>query len=74
MTPINGPATTLADDLGAPSEFRIINASSPSLQGDAVDASFGVDNITAAPEPTTLAALGAMLLVLVRRRPRRQGD
>jgi hypothetical protein len=70
LTAVNSPDTlsTLLANVG---ELRLVNAASPSLTGDAVSFSIGIDNITAvpAPEPASLAlfALGALALLPRRR-------
>jgi hypothetical protein len=76
MTGVAGtPAlTTFANDLANVQDFRILNATTAVPSGDAYTtptASFGVDNITAVPEPTGLALFavaGASLFILNRRR------
>jgi hypothetical protein len=76
MTGVAGtPAlTTFANDLTNVQDFRILNASTAVLSGDAYTtptAAFGVDNITAVPEPVGLALFavaGVSLFILKRRR------
>jgi hypothetical protein len=72
MTPVNAPTATLAQVLAAPAELRILHAAAPSINGDVVVATMGVDNIRAVPEPAhvlalALAAGGAARLVRRRR-------
>ncbi len=63
MTAIGGPAAYSTFFAGNFTELRFINETgSSTLNGDPVVAVLGIDNITAVPEPTTLA-LGAVGLV-----------
>ncbi|HEY2882472.1 MAG TPA: hypothetical protein VGJ15_08565 [Pirellulales bacterium] len=79
MTGINGsgsPAPVpqpFATDIGNVVEFRILDAKTPMLMGEPfsstttpTSASFGIDNITAVPEPggIVLLAFGALLLTI----------
>lgn len=69
MTAVGSPAP-LNTLLAAPGDFRIINAAvGNTVNGDTLVAQIGVDNVQAAPEPTTavLGLLGAGLLGLRRR-------
>lgn len=79
LTPINSPAP-LSTFLTAVGEARLLHSSVPSLQGDAANTQWGVDNITATtvavPEPTTwlmiIAGFFGGLVWLVRLRYQRQ--
>ena len=57
---------TFATDLASVLDFRLLSSISPSTIGDSFNARFGVDNITAVPEPGSarLAALAGLLLSL----------
>ncbi len=48
-------------------QLRLLSANSPSLIGDTVAATIGVDNIHAIPEPSIFALVGIGLLVIPRR-------
>jgi hypothetical protein len=50
-------------------EFRILHSVAPSMDGDSIVGSFGVDNIVPVPEPSALmlGALGAVMLIGRRR-------
>ena len=67
MNRIEG-SSTLANALTSVTEFRILHSSSPNYRGDTIASSFGVDNITAVPEPAGLAAVAVLLPLLRRRR------
>lgn len=71
LTAINSPQP-LAVDLLNVADFRLLSSTVPSTIGDAINARIGVDNITAVPEPPTIAILGmgmsAIGLRLFRRR------
>lgn len=60
LTGINSPQP-LAVDLANVQDFRILASASPAGVGDVLTAQFGVDNVTAVPEPSgvTLLLLGA---------------
>jgi hypothetical protein len=61
LTGFNSPQP-LAADLANVKDFRILDSAAPSGLGDIVAGQFGVDNITAVPEPSALAliAIGAL--------------
>jgi hypothetical protein len=63
LTPLEGPPAlnTLLSNVG---EVRILSATSPSLDGDNIAATIGVDNVKAVPEPVSglVALAGALLL------------
>ncbi len=60
---------TLADVLSNAAELRILAASAgPTWIGDPGDSTLGVDNLTAAPEPSALALLALGGLAIARRR------
>ncbi len=75
FTAINSP-TAFGTFMSSPAEFRVIQSSAPSLNGNAIDAVVGVDNIHAigqpVPEPTgvLLAAAGVSFLAGSLRRRR----
>jgi hypothetical protein len=69
LTRVSG-STALATALTRVTEFRIVHTTDPDYRGDIVAASFGVDNIRAVPEPTSVATLAAASLPLLRRRRR----
>jgi hypothetical protein len=58
MTPINSPPISF-DTLmaGQELEMRILDSASPSLNGDIIVSTVGIDNITAVPEPGALTLL-----------------
>ena len=62
LTGFNSPQP-LAADLANVKDFRILDSAAPSGLGDIVAGQFGVDNITAVPEPSALAliVIGALL-------------
>jgi hypothetical protein len=70
LTPINSPQP-LTTDLANVAEFRLLSSASPSTLGDVISARIGVDNITAVPEPATIAltAFGLAGAWMFRRRP-----
>ncbi|HUI05406.1 MAG TPA: hypothetical protein VL486_00210 [Verrucomicrobiae bacterium] len=45
-------------------QLRILDSSSPSLAGDSVSATLGIDNVQAIPEPGTLALVAVGLVML----------
>ena len=45
-------------------QLRILDSGSPSLQGDSISATLGIDNVQAIPEPTTFLMVGLGLLTL----------
>ena len=53
LTGFNSPQA-LSADLANVKDFRILDSAAPSGVGDIIAAQFGVDNITAVPEPSTL--------------------
>jgi hypothetical protein len=77
LTGINSPAALSADLLNV-KEFRLLDASTPTLIGDPFSTfpnsigSFGVDNITAVPEPNSvvLLALGTTIAATQLKRQR----
>ena len=69
LTRVSGSATA-ATALTHVTEFRILHSASPDYRGAQVAGSFGVDNITAAPEPAAFAILFTASLPLVARRRR----
>ncbi|MFN7020601.1 MAG: hypothetical protein ACK4WH_04635 [Phycisphaerales bacterium] len=76
MVPINGPFVSLTEVLSGGvngfQELRIVHSLSPSLQGDNISGTMGIDNITAIPAPGAVAVLtlaGGPSLRRVRRRP-----
>ncbi len=71
LTAINNPPP-LATFLTSVGDFRLLDSASPSLQGDATSGEFGADNITAIPEPSSLAlaAIGLSIFFACRRRAR----
>ena len=65
LTPVNSPAP-LGTLLQNVAEFRVLDSvAGGSLDGDALTSAFGVDNITATPEPGSLGLLGALLCLPV---------
>ncbi|MFO0811099.1 MAG: hypothetical protein U0746_20915 [Gemmataceae bacterium] len=80
FTPISSPTVPLTTLLGSPAEMRILSSAVPSLNGDAIAATLGVDNIRAffqpVPEPTSalgIAVCGTGAAAVFRRRWRRAG-
>jgi hypothetical protein len=67
LTALEGSATTV---LSNTTLLRIYHSPTLTFPGPAVAGQLGVDNITAVPEPATLAAVGCGLLALARRRRR----
>ncbi len=56
LTALNS-ATALATFLTSVGDFRVLSSASPAEVGDKLNGRFGMDNLTAAPEPATLALL-----------------
>jgi hypothetical protein len=56
LTGINSPLP-LSMDLTNVNDFRLLSSAAPSGVGDVVTGQFGVDNITAVPEPSALLLL-----------------
>ena len=54
--------TLLSDFTG---QLRILDSSSPLLQGDSISATLGIDNVQAIPEPNTFLMVGAGFLTLL---------
>ena len=46
-------------------QLRILDSGSPSLQGDSINATLGIDNVQAIPEPSAFLMVGVGLLMLV---------
>ena len=55
LTGLNGPAP-LTTFLQSVAEFRLLSSAAPSLIGDATSGQFGVDNLQAVPEPSSIIA------------------
>ncbi len=67
---IGGPSP-FADVIGGlGQEFRILHATSPSLMGNNITGSFGVDNIRAVPTPGVAGWVAGLTLTCLRRRRR----
>ena len=74
LTALGTSPPTLSALLANVAELRILSATAPNLDGDAIAATVGIDNITAIPEPTTLSLLvacGLCFLASVHRRRQR---
>jgi hypothetical protein len=56
LTGFNSPQP-LSIDLANVNDFRLLDSAAPSGVGDVVTGQFGVDNITAVPEPSALALI-----------------
>lgn len=69
LTPLESPPDLNAL-LSSVTEMRILSAASPSLDGDNIASSIGLDNIQAVPEPASAALLLAAAPMLLRRRRR----
>jgi hypothetical protein len=67
LTRIEG-GSTAATALTSVTEFRILHSSAVNYRGDQIASSFGVDNITAVPEPAGIVAVAALVPLLRRRR------
>lgn len=67
LSQVQGSAS-LNTVLDGVTEFRILHSTLRSFRGDVINSSFGVDNITAVPEPSAAALIGAGALLLLRRR------
>lgn len=59
---------TIGNAITQTTHLRLFHNPSASIPPPPIEASLGVDNITAVPEPGTLAAVGAGLALLIRRR------
>jgi len=65
FTAVGSPSTSFDNLLtNFTGQLRILDSSSPSVEGDVIAAVLGVDNVQAVPEPSTLALVGAALLVI----------
>jgi hypothetical protein len=62
LTGFNSPQS-LSADLANVEDFRIVDSAAPSGIGDIVTAQFGVDNITAVPEPSAWVLLVIGVLI-----------
>src|SRR5262249_5585827 len=74
LTPINSPQP-YATDIAQVNDFRICSSAAPSLIGDAISGQVGVDNISTyigVPEPGSVAASAALVLLAGSIRRRRQ--
>lgn len=65
LTALQGSATAALTEATV---IRIFHSAAGTFPPEPIVANIGVDNITAVPEPATLAALGAGVAVLLRRR------
>jgi len=53
-------------------QLRILSSTSPSLVGDVIAGTLGIDNVQAIPEPRTIMMVGLGILVVICLRRRRQ--
>ena len=67
---VSGGSTPVPTGLTQVNEFLILHSPSPDFRGASISAAFGVDNITAVPEPTVAALATLALLPLLSRRRR----
>ena len=63
--------TNLTRALGRVFEIRVLHSPSAQFQGAAISSSFGIDNVTAVPEPGLGAVLGMVASWVLTRRPNR---
>jgi GNAT superfamily N-acetyltransferase len=54
-------------------QLRILDSSSPAVEGDPIAAVLGVDNVQAVPEPSTFVLVGTALLAAAEDEARRRG-
>jgi hypothetical protein len=72
LTGINSPAA-LSTFLTSVGDFRLLSSANPALVGDSLSGRFGVDNITAIPEPSGIALAVAGFVVAALWRWQRKG-
>jgi PEP-CTERM motif len=69
FTAVNSPSVSFDNMLtNFTGQLRILDSSSPSVQGDPIAATLGVDNVQAVPEPSSCVLVGVALLALLLRR------
>jgi len=69
LTLVEG-ADSYADVMSSVTTMRILSSAVPAARGDRLDATLGIDNVTATPEPTTLGLIVVGAAAIVRRRRR----